>query len=177
MLSEHTVLAEESKECVCLHMYLLCCSFKFSRHENITRVMKWQLQKQQSLLVPLALRIFLDVFHPTFHRFHWNSGWISEVLPPTSKESVLPPAGRWLGWVLCAGVWEAACLTASWVLTALPLRIQFVEYITKVVWKKMLLGFANWCARAFKWDREVPIYTSKTEPCPWIYLPSSFGSW
>lgn len=131
MLSEHAVLAEESKESMCLHVYLLRCSFKFSRHEIITCLMKWQLQKQQSLLVPLALRIFLDVFHPTFHRFLWNSRWISEVFPLTSKESVLPPVRQWLGWILHTGVWGAACSTASQAVITLPLWIQFVSTLQK----------------------------------------------
>lgn len=136
MLSEQKVLAEESEENVCWHVYLLCCAFKFSRHEIITCLMKWQLQKQESLLVPVALRVFLDIFHLMFHRFHWNSRWISEVFPLTSKESVLPPAGRWLGWIPHTSVWKAACLTASRAVITLPLWVQFVEYITKAAWEK-----------------------------------------
>lgn len=69
ILSEQAVLAEESKEGVCLHVYLLYCSFKFSRHEIITCLIKWQLQKEHSVLVPLAQGISLDVFDLTFHRF------------------------------------------------------------------------------------------------------------
>lgn len=49
------MLAEENKESVCFHVYLLRCSFGFSRHEIITWLMKEQLQMQRSLLVPSAL--------------------------------------------------------------------------------------------------------------------------
>lgn len=78
-------------------------------------------------------------------------------------------------WILCTGLWEAACLPASReAITPMP-QTQFVEYIAKAMWK-ILLGFTNGCPRAFSWDGEKSIYTSKTEECPWIYLPSSFRS-
>lgn len=69
MLPEHAILAEESKECE-LAIVFAALLLKFFRHGNVTCLMKWQLQKQQSLLVPLAVRIILDDFHPTLCRVH-----------------------------------------------------------------------------------------------------------
>lgn len=103
----------------------------------------------QLLQIPLKFKVnFLRFYHK----------------PQRSEHSGRDPVHRSL----------RGCIASREAITP-SLWTQFVEYIAKEMWK-ILLGFTNGYPRAFNWDGEELIYTSKTEVCPWIYLPSSFRS-
>lgn len=175
MLSDYTVLAEERKESVCSHVDLLCCSFKCFRHGNITSN-EVAITKAAALISPFGTRDNSRGFSshlsqiPLKYKVNlWSFSTDFKGISVASSEAM----ARMSSVLRCLrGYMSNCCVSGN--NTAAAGTVCGIYCQSSV--KKILLGFANWYARAFSWDGEGVICTSKTEPCLWTCLPSSFRS-